>query len=335
MPGIVGFAQCELGKETTLGTAVASTARIRGKARIKDESEPVYVKEEVGIIGGVGRSYTPKEHAAIEFDESEASFEQLPYFFNMGIKGSLGVADGAGTGFVYTYPFPALSVTTPFSYTARIGDNQQAEIVTGIFVEEITISGAAEEAWMRSATGRGWITSTPTTAFTGSIAVPTVEDIIFGKTKLFIDAIGGTMGATQILTSFLSFSLSIKNIYKAQWTGDGTHKNFTFIKMVSDPEIVLEFTLEHDATAVAERAIRRARTERKIRVQGLGSTLVTPGAHTTKKVNIDLIGSYDAPEELDDEDSNMVVKFTFRDHYSSTAAARGSIVVVNSLSALP
>lgn len=188
---------------------------------------------------------------------------------------------------------------------------------------------------MRSATGRGWITSTPTTTFTGSIAVPTVEDISFGRTKLFIDAIGGTIGTTQILTSFLSFVLSIKNIYKAQWTGDGTHKNFTLIKMNSEPEITLEFTLEHDATAVAERAIRRARTERKIRVQGLGSALTTPGAHATKKVNLDLIGSYLNPETLDDDDSNMVVKFMFKDHYSSVAASRGSAVVVNQLSALP
>lgn len=335
MPGIKGLVKAQFSKETTLGTEVNASTLWRGMALLQDESEPVYAEEDVGIIGGVGRTYTPKEDAVIELDETEATFEQLPYLFNMGIRGVAGVQDGAGSGYVYTYPFPTTSIFTPYTYTWELGDNQQAEIMTAVFAEEITISGASEESWMMSGNLRGWIATDPTTTFTGSLAIPAVEEIIFGKTKLYIDAIGGTIGSTQKTNTFLSFELTINNIYQAVWTGDGVNKNFTFIKMNSEPEITLEFTLEHDATSVAERVIRRGRTGRQIRIDGIGSALTTTATHSTKLCRIDLVGTYEEPEEMDEEDGNMILNFKLRNHYHQTPASRGSIVVVNQLSTLP
>jgi hypothetical protein len=335
--GIKGLWRHQIGVEGTLGTEVNSTTYWRGPmSKIKDNSKPVYAEEDVAIIGGVGRSYTPYEIAEVAFEETEVTFEQLPYLCNMAIRGVAGVQDGAGTDYIYTYLFPVSTVYTPYTYTCEIGDNQQAELVTGVFVKELTISGASQEAWKMKATGTGWISSAPTTTFTSALSIPTVEEVLFQKSRIYIDAIGGTMGSTQRTNTLLDFELTIKEIYTEYATADNAGKNYTVILMNAMPEITLKFTLMHDSISVAERVIRRTRAGRQIRIEGVGNTVATPGSvYSTKRVQLNLVGTYDDPEEMDAETGSDIVKFSFRNHYHLTSASRGSIVVVNELSALP
>jgi hypothetical protein len=332
MPGIRGLYKAQFGKETTLGTETDATTIWRGKANIAPESAIVYAEEDVAIIGGVGRSYIPYETATVAV-ESEVTPEQLPYLLNMGVRGVAGSRDGTGSGYVYTYDLPETTVYSPYTYTWEVGDNQEQDLVSGCFAEQITITGAATEAWKMSATLRGWPLGSG--AFTGTLSIPEVEEIVFGKSKLFIDTSGGAFGGTPITTSFISFELTINNIYKAQPTGEGTNKYYTFIKMSSMPEITLNFTLEHDTFGVAEREARRNRTERLVRIEGIGSALTTSSTYTTKEVILDLAGTYMEPEPLDEDDGNMIVPLVLKNHYVGTATDRGKIIVVNQLSALP
>lgn len=334
MPGITGLKQFQIGKEVTLGTAVVSTTYLRGETFGKDESEIEYPKEDVGVIGGVGRSFIPKQDGTVPLDETPCTFEQLPYLLNAGVRGVAGVQDGAGTDYIYTYPLPSTTVYTPYTYTGRVGDNQQAELWTALFAEEIKIKGDAEKAWTMSATFRGW-PGGPTT-FTGSVAIPTVSESIFGLGSLWIDAVGGTIGTTQKTNTFRSFELTLSKIYVARWTGNAANKYYTHLNMNGEPEITCTFKLEHDTTAVAERAKTRARTPLLLRIQTQGAALGTAGtAYTKKTIRIDMAGSYEEPEEYEDDDGTTGLTFKFRNHYDPTFGSRGTIYIANELSALP
>lgn len=325
----------QIGKESQLGTEVDATTFLAMEASLNDESEIEYPPEEVGIISGRGRSYVPKKDASIELSETPATFEQLSYLLNMAVLGVAGVKDGAGSGYVYTHTLPFNAVQAPYTYTFEVGDDTQAEVVTGCFIDELTITGEAESAWMIEANVRGW-PGGPTT-FKASLAIPTVEEILFGKTALYINDADEAIGTTPITNAFRSFELSISDFYAARWTGDGADDVFyTRIVMAPNPNIELKFVLDHSAFAVAERAARRARTPRLLRIEAEGVALATPGSVYSKKTcRIDLAGTYAEPEPYEDDDGVMTVEFTLKNHYNATYTKRGEIIVVNELSALP
>lgn len=331
--GIQAARFLQLGLETVQGTSVAATARWRGHGLIEDASEYVFDEEDINYISGVDRTHKPNLLAKVSMDDSDATFQQLPYILAAGVKNQVaGVADGVGTDFIYTYTFPTTAVNTVKTYTIEGGDDQQEEEVEFCFVDSFKITGKPSESLQMSAEwfGRQAVPSTKT----GSLALPSVEDILFNKGTLAIDAVGGTLGATVKSSTFFGMSLAVKTGWKAQFSGDG-NLYFTFIKNTM-PEIVLDITFEHDATSVAEKAFWRAQTARQLRLKFLGNAVGTPGtAWSTNALQIDLAGKWEKFDKLSELNGNDIVKGTFRARYNSTAALFAVITVVNELSALP
>lgn len=332
MAGIKPLRKIQIGAESTAGTAVAATTYWRGNGVLADSREITVVEEDTGFISGIDRMYTPKYEGAMSFDEIEATFEQLPYILNAGVMAATGVKDGSGSGYIYTYNFPTTSKPTIKTYTIEMGDDQQAEEMEYCFVDEFTISGKAGEPVTMSA---NWIgRQVANTTFTGSLSMPTVEEMLFGKAKLYINATSTYPASTQITQSFLSFDLKVKTGWQPVYTGDG-NLYFTFAK-ITRPEITLTLRLEHDSQSVAEKAAWKAGTARAVRILVEGGALTTAGTtYTNKTLAIDLVGKYTEVGGLDDEDDNDVIELTLTSRYNSTAAAAGRIIVVNSLTSLP
>lgn len=332
MAGAKAFRKIQLGLESTPGTPVAATALYRGVGALKDDTEIVYSEEDIGYIGGASRNYIPKIGGTLTIDSTEATFEQLPYWLEAGIEAETPTQDGTGSDYIYVYNMPTTAVNTTRYYTLEFGDNQQAEEMEYSFVSEFTLEGNAGEAWKIGGTWMGRQV-TPTT-FTGAIALPTVEDIVFQKTKLYIDDEGGTIGTTQKSNTLLSATLSHTTGLVPVWTADG-NLYFSFVKLVTD-ETILELTFEHDGTAVAEKAKWKAGDARLIRLLIEGSAVATPGTtYSNKTLIIDLAGRYADFEALSDQDGNNIINTSFRVGYSETAALKGKITVVNELTALP
>jgi hypothetical protein len=332
MSGIKMLQKVQLGKETVMGTAVAATAIWRGMGAIEDQHEQTFVEETIGIIGGADRAYSAKKLAKISLDNIEATFEQIAYLFEMGIKAvATGAADGVGTSKIYAYTLPTTAVNTINTYTIEAGDNQQAEEVEYCYAENIKISGKAGEAVKVSADIYG--RQVTKTTFTGALAAPTVEEILTSKGKLYIDAVSGTAGTTQISNSLLEFTINIKTGWIQKYTIDG-NLYFTFIQQVG-PEITVDLTFEHDASSVAQKDAWIAGTPKLLCLTFEGSAVATPGtAYTYKTLKIVLAGKWDKFDALGDQDGNDIVKGTFRARYNSTAAQMGSFTVVNELTAL-
>lgn len=331
MAGIVAGRFIQLGQEVTAGTEVDATAMYRGLATMSDETEVVFPEENVGYISGLDRTYIAKVGALIEFDEHELTFEQAPYWFDAGIDHVAGVADGAGSGYVYTYTMPELATDTMTvqTYTAELGDNQQEYQATGCFVEEFEISGAPDEALKISGTWRGRQMAKGTR--TGSLSPSTVEEILFNRGKLYIGT-GDTYGS-QVTATWVGFNLSVKTGWMFQPTGDG--ELYPSLLKLTQPEVTCEFTFEHNAAAVAEYDAFLAQTHRKIRMEFLGTTFDTAGTYANKTFIIDLDGKWESFDGLDDLDGDDVITGTLRARRNATSGAFVSFTVVNAQSTIP
>lgn len=334
MPGIFGARKVQIGQMDLNGTTDIPTTIWRGLGMIDDLSEPVFPDEHVGVIGGVNRSYIPKTGGEIPL-EGEATFEQLPYIFDAGIYKATPTSD-TGSGWVYTYNLQWTS-TDPISSSdlkylvVEAGDNQQAEIFRSGFVRELQLTGSQGESLMINATVEGQTVST--TTFTSGLSIPTVEEILFSKAKLYIDPSSDTIGTTQKSQTILSAELTLGG-WQSIPVGDG-NKHFSGVKFAPTDEMILSITFEHDASAVTEKAAWLAGSERGLRLLFQGAALASAGTYTYKSLIIDVYGKWMNFEPLDESDGNDTVTGEFRIGYSSAAAKKGTIIVVNELSALP
>jgi hypothetical protein len=334
MPGVRALRKIQMGVEasTASGTAVAATAIWRGLGTIEDGLSAVQPDENVGYLSPVERVYIPTTEARLSMDSIEATFEQLPYILNAGVALATPAQDASG-GYVYTYPFATTAQATPATYTIEGGDNQQAERFAYGFVTDFELAGAPREAWKVSANWQG--RQVGTTTFTTPISLPTVEEILFGKSTIAIDAVNGTLGATVKSSTLLGASLKVTSGFVPVFTANG-EIYFDFVKQVA-PEIMLDVTFEHDASAVAEIAAWRAKTPRMIRIQSLGSPIAGGSAYTAKTLRIDCAGHWETFSKIDEIDGNDVVTGTFRCTLNTTPTPDlfCNIYVVNTLSALP
>ncbi len=336
MPGVRALRKIQMGLEasTASGTAVAATTIWRGLGTIEDGLSAVQPDENVGYLSPAERVYIPTVEARLSMDAVEATYEQLPYILGAGVNsaGLTAVQDASG-GYVYTFAFGTTAQVTPATYTIEGGDNQQAERFAYGIVTDFELTGAAREAWRMSANWQG--RQVETTTYTAALSVPSVEEILFGKTTLAIDAVSGTLGATVKSSTLLGASLRVTTGFTPVFTANG-QIYFDFIKQVA-PEIMLEVTFEHDASSVAEIAAWRAKTPRMIRLQSTGTAIANGSAYTAKTLRIDIAGHWETFSKIDEQDGNDIVTGTLRATLNTTPTPDlfCNIYVVNNLSALP
>jgi len=325
--GIKALRKILLGAETTAGTAVQADTVWRGTGTIKDNRETVFPEEDIGYLSGKARAYVPKYEAELPMNAVPATFEGLPVILSAGVKNVItGVTDTGGSGKVYTYTFPTTTANTITTWTIEGGDDTQAEEMEYSFVESFEISGNGGEALQMSANWRGRQVSK--TTFTTPVTAPaTVEEVLFGKGKLYIDAVSGTMGTTQVSQTLLGASLQVNTGWIAKYAADG-NLYFSWAQSTK-PEVLLNVTFEHNASAVNEKDVWIAKTPRQIRLQFDGAALTTAGTFTYKTLRIDLAGLWESFDSISDMNGNDIVTGTFRAGYDATCAKFAEIKVVN------
>jgi len=325
MAGIRALRKIQLGKETTAGTKVNADIIWRGTGSIHDNMDLVFPTEDIGMLVPVGRSYISRYEAGLTLDATEATFEQLPHLFEMGIES---VTPAGTTSFTYTYVMPFASTdlvasTDLATYTVEGGDNVAEEEFGFGFVRSMSLTGSAGQALMMSAEVVGRQVEAGT--FTAGVAIANVEEILFSKGKLYIDNVGAFPATTPISNQLLGMSLSINTGWLPVYTADG-NLYFSFIKQTT-PEVTLQITFEHDTTAVAEKAAWRAQTPRIIRLLFTG----TDG----KSLAIDIAGKWASFDVLGEQDGNDIVSGTFVGYYNSTVGGMFQVAIANLLNALP
>lgn len=334
MPGITALRRVQIGQMALNGSTDVPDTYWTGTGVLDDIREVVFPDDNVGIIGGVNRSYTAKTGGEITL-ENAVAFEQIGYIFDSAIHTATPTTD-SGSGYIRTYTLQWASTDPIASSDIQYlviegGDNQQAEIMRSGFVRELTISGEQGQAVMVSALVEGQ--GVTTTTFTSGLSIPTVETILTSKGKLYIDPSSDTAGTTQKSATLLSFEFTMNPTgWQPIPVGDG-NLYFSSVKFVgNNPE--LSITFEHDGSATAEIANWRSEAERVIRLQFEGTALTSAGTYTYKTLRLDLYGKWMNFEPLGEQDGNDIVTGTFRVAYSTAAAQKGVITLVNEQSAL-
>lgn len=334
--GIKALRKVQFGPEAVAGGSTDPVTTVwRGTASLVDNRETTFPTEDIGILGGTTRSYVAKSGGELTLD-GEATFEQAPYIFQSGIYSTTPTTD-TGSGLIWTWTVQnastdLIATTDLQTYGFEVGDNNEAETMRYGFTKDFNITGAASEALMVSATVEGR-EITGGASFTSSISIPTVETILFGKAKMYIDTASDTIGTTLVSNTLLGADLTMTTGWQSVFTADG-RIDLSFIKRVAD-EIKLSITYEHNGTATTEKAAWRNQTERAIRLKFEGNALTSAGTYTYKTFIIDLWGKYESFDALGDADGNDTVVATFRAAYSSTAANKARFIVVNELTTLP
>ncbi len=325
--GIRALQKIALGIESTStpGTLVVGTTRWRGMGMLQDNLQTIFPEEAAGNLGGSNLAYIAQYGGEIELTQ-DATFEQLPYVLTCGITSLVsGVQDGAGSGYIYAYPFATTAVTDINTLTIIGGDNIARESLGYSFVPQFTLSGNGGEALQLSATFRGQQVAPYSTADTSSI--PTVEQIIFSLGKLYLDDDTGTIGTTLVSQTLLGMTLNVTTGWQEVHTADGV-RTFSFIKQAA-PEIILDVTFEHNASAVAEIAKWRAGSPRLIKLLFEGATLAGAGTTYSKKTFfVTLAGKWEQFNKIDEQNGNDIVTGTFRARFSSVASLFANFTVV-------
>jgi len=327
MAGIARLRKIQLGAEATPGTPVAATTIWRGLgAFIGDLQEVVAAREDVGYIGGTDRTLTVGKGARLGMPATAATFEQLLYVLMGGVANVS--PTGAGDAKTWTFPLATTSAPSVKTYTIEAGDNQQAHEMEYSHVEEFRLWGAQAGALYMASTWRGR-QRTPA-SFTGSLSVPPVEEVAFSVGKLYIDAAGGTLGATEKSGTLLRALLNVRTGLRPYHTGDGK-LYFTGLSY-DEPAVGLMVTFLYNGTATAEEANFRNETARLIRLQWEGSEL-EEGVNRTLRV--DLAGKWTRFEVVGEERGKNVVRAHFQARYDTTASKFAELVVINALASLP
>jgi len=164
-------------------------------------------------------------------------------------------------------------------------------------------------------------------SFTAAVAVPTVQEVLFNKGKLYIDST--TIGTTLKSNTFLGLDMTIDTGWTPVQTADG-NLYFAFLKHTRENmNITANITFEHDATAVAEKDAWRAQTPRLIRMLFEGNALTTAGDYSAYSVIFDMAGKWESFEKIGENNGNDTISGVFRAQYDPTAAQFATITVVN------
>lgn len=328
MGGVIALEKLQLGKETTPGTAVAASVIWRGMGSWQDRREVKNAKERVGIALPSVRPYVPKIMAAYTMDPVEATFQQLPYILESAVESETPTQDGAGTGYIRSYIFPYTSIPTLRTHTLEAGNNQQAREMEYAFVEKFKLTGKAGEAAFMSGgwVGRQWTDTT----FTGSLTVPTLipaDHMGLFDSNLYIDAVSGNVGTTEITGTLLAFELDVTTGWVRRW--DNSAKTFADHYFSRDAfKATCKFTFEHDTNAEAQRDLFEAGTARLFRIYFGGAALATPATETELNARVDFAGVYTDVNDSS-QDGDGIVEATVEIGYDFSEALGLAFRVVN------
>lgn len=335
-PGRKRLRKIQLGLETTAGTATTATTIWRGMGNMLEDQQVVEeVEEMVGYLDGADRTNVVKLLGGLSLDETPLNFEQVQYLFAMGEGGpSTGASDGSGSDKIYTTNITTNTAPTAKTYTLQGGDDFEAEVMPYCLATKVNIKGVHGSTAKMSATLLG--RSVTTNAFTGSLSLPTIEDAITSKGKVYLDAIGGTYGSTQVANQILAFELNYEFHWVPKWTMDG---NLYFTMPVyAGHKITGKITFEHDTAVSGTGGAKqnfRTQTARLLRVDLIGSAVTTAGStYSTKHAIFDLPIKYTKAPVITDVNGNDIVVMEFRSRFNSTAGNQGKVVVVNELASL-
>jgi hypothetical protein len=332
MAGHSKLRQIQLGREASAGEPVSCSRVWRGPANsIEALDEIEFVEEDVANFGGTLRTCKLSKGAQLAIPETRFNFLQFLHLCEMGIKAVSPSQDGTGSGYVSTYPFPLTSTNTIKTYTVEAGNDQDVDEMDYSFCPEFTVSGNPSEGVTMSALLRG--RERTDASFTAAPTTPSVNCAVFNKSELYIDAVGGSMGSTQVTGTFLGFTINVNTGLMPVFTGDG--QLYFYDVDQGGWEITGDIAFRHNATADTEDGNWLSQTARLIEIKLLGPALTTSDTYSYYQARFQFPVKYSNFSTLEDRDGKDVLIGSFRAGRDTTFGDGPKIVVVQEESDVP
>lgn len=326
--GEVALRKIQAALEVTRGTDLPATRKVYATGHMEKNIDLIAPAEDRGTFVSNYRSVLGVVTSAIPL-EGGVSFEDLPWWLQMALKG--GVTGVLSATSVYTYTFvPSTTTDDLKSATFEWGDDTQAFESNFTMVDTMEITGALNSFWTFSVGLIG--TDMKTTTFTGALGDRTVEDVNTYLTKLAIGA-AGAVPSSYMTGRFIGFKLSINNHLARKYFADGAAPTIGGMGR-GKREFTLEITFEGNAATVTERGVWEAGTNRVARITASGSNIASSAPPTNRSVDIVFPGKWQA-FAVGERDTNTIFTATMRNEYDTALAYDLSVAVANALVTLP
>ncbi len=337
--------------------AVDPSARLVGTCGMKKTVNRVFPTDPTGLMSShiIGRHYDPWLlcEVPITTGEEGLTFQQLPWYLAMGVKGGE-VPTDADPVFTWEFCPDLVNSDMPDLATIRYGDNQAVWQTTCAFARQLTISGAAQGPWQIDADvigrdmdntylyhGYGLYGTYPVTyhpyydMFFETIAYPTPLETILGqKTSFYLDQSCEFAGTPTKRTGYMIDWKATIPGFHPKFFQDG-ELYYTTMGQASR-HLAFEATLEfdHDLTKHLIWDAWVSAVPTYIRLKAEGSTIT--GSAIPFSAQIDMVLELENVDTLDERDGNDITKFSGRTVYDEACGVpEWCIEVVNEDAGLP
>ncbi len=221
-------------------------------------------------------------------------------------------------------------------YTGEGGNNARVEKSAFLFPLSFELNGKGGEDQDYYTLSSEWAAqqwAVMVGGFTAGLTPFAVHEALFGNTKIYIDAVGGTIGTTEKTEILAGVGIKVNTGFARRYSGGG--KLYYAERSRKMPEISVSLPLWMNAAGLAEYDAWINNTPRLIRIRIDGPTLATGGTVYTKMALIfDLPGTWESFPKWDAIGGSNILPGTFRVGYDDIAALGPSITVVNEVSVM-
>lgn len=320
-------------KEASWATDAAATARWMSADKFSFKPVPVFkmLRYQRGDYAPAHGAIKTSEHGEGSI-EGDVTFEELPLLLGSAVKGAVAGSLSDTTAYTYSYPAPLTASPACDTRIFETYDGGQGYQGLGMVCKSFSLSGqAGSEGMVRYASQ--WIGKKVEAASpTGALGNRTVEGLPANMVKLYIDALGGTVGTTIKADTLISWNINYDSgaHLKQFQTGD----TFPSLLGYAKPAVTFSVTAEFNSVGQAEVAAFLAGTGRLIRLEGLGS--LAGAATVYRTFRADLALQHLSIDSLyGDRDGNTTVTLSGAVRYDSGAFANYTkFTVINALSAI-
>lgn len=238
MPYSPALDQTQLGQETVWGTPVTATSKLGliSSCEIEPEIDVETIKD---IRGSFAPAFVSvlNSHMGSATISGVPSYDDLPYILDSLL---MTATPGAATTYARNYTAQLDSVPTRTKYTLIKGQTGKVQKLEGAIFNELTLKIESNKPWSFTGKLLGQAVSDGSLA---ALSDRTQTPIHANVTNIFVDAVGGTIGSTQIVGNWFSVELSIKDVI-SRVSAISSLSPTTYVD--TSPSASLKFTVDVD-----------------------------------------------------------------------------------------
>jgi hypothetical protein len=318
--------------EATKGTAVAATRILMARVTNANFNQPrEFVEEDRGTLVGATRFNAGVKDYTFAIEADGASYEQLGWFLETCLKGSVSATTVNTTGKQYVFsPNTTTAGDDLQAATFEFGDDTQsyrAAYCEGtswtLAFDTLTVGQAAPLKLTVNYLTKSLASNTKTAALTS----PTVESILGTSAHFYLGSASTAFGSlAEVTGSLRSFSLTSDNkLGRKVFVGDGdTYTNIGRGRRMTTFEAIFEA----DSNGVTRFVEWDLATAKRMRLQFVGSTIASSAPATAKQLLIDGQIYFTAFDPIGEVDTNVVYKISGRYIEDSSLATANSDIAV-------